>query len=229
MRRFDNQLLLSSGDLTTFLGCRHASALDHRALDEDLETTAPDATLQFLQNKGIEHEKAYLARLESQGRQVTVISDGATLPDRVQITLEAMRRGDDVIYQAALHHGSWHGFADFLERSEVPSGLGKWSYDVADTKLSTSMSVKYAVQLSIYCELIGAVQGRTPERMSIALGNGKVETLHPNVPIPTKSPRHSEMMAPMDSDMMSPRARASLAANFVALTVGLTSIFFGGL
>jgi hypothetical protein len=32
------------------------------------------------------------------------------------------------------------------------------------------------------------------------------------VPIPMKSPGHSEMMPPMDSDMMSPRARASLAA-----------------
>jgi hypothetical protein len=32
------------------------------------------------------------------------------------------------------------------------------------------------------------------------------------MPIPMKSPGHSEMMPPMDSDMMSPRARASLAA-----------------
>jgi predicted RecB family nuclease len=180
MRRFDNKLLLSSGDLTTFLGCRHASALDLRALDEDLETTAPDATLEFLQSKGVHHEKAYLARLESQGRQVTIIPDREKLPDRVKMTLEAMLRGDDVIYQAALHHGSWHGFADFLERSELPSALGSWSYDVADTKLSTSMAVKYAVQLSIYSDLVEAVQGSPPERMSIALGNGKVETLHPN-------------------------------------------------
>jgi hypothetical protein len=30
-----------------------------------------------------------------------------------------------------------------------------------------------------------------------------------------KSPGHSEMMLPMDSDMMSPRARASLAAEVV--------------
>jgi hypothetical protein len=33
-----------------------------------------------------------------------------------------------------------------------------------------------------------------------------------DLPIPMKSPGHSEMMPPMDSDMMSPRARASLAA-----------------
>ena len=179
MRRFDGNLLLSSGDLVTFLGCRHASALHLRALDEDLETAPPDATLEFLQQKGIAHEQAYLAKLKDEGRIVAVIPDRAKLPDRVQMTLEAMRRGDEVIYQAALHEGCWHGFADFLERSPLPSALGAWSYDVADTKLSTSMSAKYAAQLSIYCNLIAAVQGRPPARMSIWLGNGKVETLRP--------------------------------------------------
>lgn len=179
MRRFDENVLFSSGDLTTFLGCRHASALHLRALDEDMEKAAPDATVEFLQQKGIAHEQAYLAKLKDDGRVVAVIPDRAKLPDRVQITLEAMRRGDDVIYQAALHEGCWHGFADFLERSPVPSALGSWSYDVADTKLSTSMSAKYAVQLSIYCNLIAAVQGRAPARMSICLGNGKIETLRP--------------------------------------------------
>jgi hypothetical protein len=36
-----------------------------------------------------------------------------------------------------------------------------------------------------------------------------------SLPIPMKSPGHSEMMPPMDSDMMSPRARASLATEVV--------------
>ncbi len=179
MRRTDGQLLLSSGDLTTFLGCRHASALDCRALDEDLPTAAPDATLEFLQAKGIAHERAYLARLEAEGKRVAIIPDRGDLSDRVRLTQEAMRRGEDVVYQAALHHGCWNGFADFLERSPLPSVLGAWSYDVADTKLSTSMSAKYAVQLSVYCNLIAAVQGRPPARMSIVLGNGTIETLRP--------------------------------------------------
>jgi len=180
MRRYDNQLLLSSGDLVAFLGCRHASALDYRNLDEKLETTDADATAEILQQKGIAHEKAYLDKLKADGRQVAVISDHAKLPDRVRMTLDAMRHGDDVIYQAALHDGCWHGFADFLERSETPSKLGAWSYDVSDTKLSASMSAKYAVQLSIYCDLIAAIQGRTPGRMSIALGNGQIESLRPD-------------------------------------------------
>ncbi|MEI6559789.1 MAG: TM0106 family RecB-like putative nuclease, partial [Rhodospirillaceae bacterium] len=179
MRRVDGNLLLSAGDLNTFLGCRHASALDFRALDEDLDPAPPDATIEFLQAKGIAHEQAYLAQLQDEGRSVAVIPDRARLPERVQLTLDAMRRGEDVIYQAALHTGQWHGFADFLERSSEPSALGAWSYDVADTKLSASMSASYAVQLSLYSNLIAAIQGRPPTRMSVALGNGTVETLRP--------------------------------------------------
>ncbi len=179
MRRIDGTMLLSSGDLTTFLGCRHASVLDCRALDEDLPTAAPDATLEFLQAKGIAHERAYLARLKAEGKQVAVIPDRGNLSDRVRLTLEAMRRGEDVVYQAALHLGCWNGFADFLERSPLPSALGEWLYDVADTKLSASMSARYAVQLSVYCNLIAVVQGRPPARMSIVLGNGNIETLRP--------------------------------------------------
>ena len=38
-------------------------------------------------------------------------------------TVEAMRRGDDVIYQATLFDGRWLGYADFLLRVERPSAL----------------------------------------------------------------------------------------------------------
>ena len=43
-----------------------------------------------------------------------------------------------------------------------------------------------------------------------------------------KSPGHSEMMPPMDSDMMSPRARASLAAEVVPLLVADGQSFLAG-
>ena len=46
--------------------------------------------------------------------------------------------------------------------------------------------------------------------------------------IPMKSPGHSEMMPPMDSEMMSPRARASLAAEVVPLLVADGQSFLAG-
>ncbi|MCF8506808.1 MAG: TM0106 family RecB-like putative nuclease, partial [Caulobacter sp.] len=181
MRRFDDRLLLSSGDLVTFLGCRHASALDHQALDEDLETSDDDPMLAFLKDKGIAHELAYLEKLEASGLKVVRIPDkGISVPDRVAMTIEAMRGGADVVYQAALMHGSWHGFADFLMRMTAPSALGAWSYEVADTKLSSSVKARYAIQLSLYSDFLGRIQERHPSRMSVVLGDGSIAYLPAN-------------------------------------------------
>ena len=52
-------------------------------------------------------------------------------------TLDAMRGGADVIFQATFFDGRWRGHADFLFRVDRPSPtLGAWSYDIADTKLA---------------------------------------------------------------------------------------------
>ena len=51
-------------------------------------------------------------------------------------TLQAMRDGVDVIYQAVLLGDRRLGYADFLRRVEKPSDLGAWSYEVWDTKLA---------------------------------------------------------------------------------------------
>ncbi len=180
MRRYEGTLLLSSGDLVAFLGCRHASALDYRALDEDLDDADDDPTLKLVQDKGIAHELAFLAKLEAEGRQVVRIPDKVPLPDRLKMTAEAMRAGADVIYQAALLKDAWHGFADFLTRIDEPSDLGSWSYEVADTKLSSRVKARYAVQLSVYSDLVARIQGRQPMRMSLALGDSHTEVLHPD-------------------------------------------------
>ena len=180
MRRFENNLLLSSGDLVAFLGCRHASALDYRALDEELDDADDDPTLKLVQDKGIAHELAFLAKLEAEGRQIVRIPDKAPLPDRLRMTAEAMLAGADVVYQAALRQGAWHGFADFLTRIDEPSDLGGWSYEVADTKLSSSVKARYAVQLSLYADLVASIQGHRSRRMSLVLGDDHTEFLCPN-------------------------------------------------
>ena len=180
MRRIEDRVLLSPSDLNTFFGCHHATALDYRSLDEHLETVAPDEGLRLLQLKGIAHERAYLGKLQAEGRQIAEISDKLSLAERVEQTVAAMRAGADVVYQAAFLDGMWHGLADFLIKRDTPSDLGAWSYDVSDTKLSTHLSAKYAVQLSIYCDLVGSVQGLTPAAMSIVLGDGRSETLLPD-------------------------------------------------
>src|SRR4029077_1420357 len=87
-------------------------------------------------------------------------------------TLAAMRAGIDVIYQAALFNGRWLGYADFLERVDAPSDFGAYSYEVVDTKLARSAKAAALLQTSLYSELVAGMQGRAPEWMHLALGDG---------------------------------------------------------
>lgn len=177
MRHYQHQLLLSAGDLVTFLGCRQASALDFRELTEPLETGEDDPALVLLQKKGIEHERAHLAALEATYRTVARIPDRPGLDERIELTTDAMRSGADIVYQAALRNGQWHGFADFLHRVDLPSNLGAWSYEASDTKLASDVSPQYVAQLSVYSDLLRSAQGIEPRHMSVVLGDGRTETL----------------------------------------------------
>ena len=127
----------------------------------------------LLQEKGIEHERAYLERLRKKGRSIAEIPSEGTLEARVSATRAAMRAGADVVYQGALFAAPWHGFSDFLLRvNGVPSSLGDFAYDVADTKLARTAKPKHVVQLCVYADLLGAIQGIEPPRMHVVLGDG---------------------------------------------------------
>ena len=92
MRLYGERLLLSAGDLNSFLGCRHATNLARRLLDgEPIEKGPADATLELVQRRGLAHEAAFLRTLEAEGRQVVVIPDGRNLEARVDATTAAMQ------------------------------------------------------------------------------------------------------------------------------------------
>ena len=69
-------LRLSATDLANHLACRHLTGLD-RGVAEGRWTPPdwyrPEAAL--LRERGLEHERAYLAHLEGQGRKVTRLDE----------------------------------------------------------------------------------------------------------------------------------------------------------
>lgn len=76
-----------------------------------------------------------------------------------------------MIYQGVLFDGArWRGYSDFLHRVERPSGLGSFSYEVADTKLTRRVKPYFLLQLCFYSELVEAIQGVQPARMHVVLG-----------------------------------------------------------
>ena len=128
---------LSASDLVGHLNCQHVTVLDLAVARGALEKPAVwDPMLELLRERGARHEAEFIEHLASSGLQVTTIEGAGVDGNAVAQTLEAMRRGDEIIVQAALRHDGFTGRADVLRRVDEPSDLGPWSYEVIDTKLA---------------------------------------------------------------------------------------------
>ena len=178
MQLIDGQPVFSATDLVGFLACEHLTALESASLAGLVKRPMrPDPELDLIQERGLEHERRYLQALEAAGRKITRIEQDETIADRGQRlrqaaaqTDAAIRRGDDVIYQATFFDGRWVGYADFLLRVETPSALGPWSYEIADTKLARHTKASALLQICSYVDRLERIQGREPEWMHVALG-----------------------------------------------------------
>ncbi len=170
----DGFLKLYATDLQRFSVCRHATHLDLRkARGEDLEAMSDSEDSKLLRQLGNDHEKQYLQSLIDSGKTVVTIDRG---PDAFQKTIEALKSGIDVVYQGALQGEKWRGYVDFLERIDIPSDLGNYSYEVVDTKLKRVPSPKHILQLVVYSDLLAQAQGRQPEYAHLQLGQGDRST-----------------------------------------------------
>src|SRR6202521_4903502 len=177
MHLTDGQLVLSASDLTGFLECPHLTQQELAATRGELaRPERDDPELELIARHGTQHEEAHLATYERAGRAVVRIETPHASVDAYEKaceqTLEAMRSGVAVIYQATLFDGRWLGYADFLERVETPRDLGAQSYEVVDTKLARSAKAAALLQTSLYSELLAGMQGREPECMHLVLGDG---------------------------------------------------------
>jgi predicted RecB family nuclease len=169
MRNIDDRLELSASDLASHLGCRHLTQLDLLvATGKLIPPRWRDPTLEVLQQRGLELEQLYLDHLRAEGLTIAAAGqgDGEAGLDR---TIAAMRDGADVVYQATLRSGRWHGRADFLRRVERPSRLGAWSYEVLDAKLARDTRAGTILQLCLYSHMVGEIQDALPEQMHVVM------------------------------------------------------------
>ncbi len=166
--RFVQGLVLSATDLANHLACRHLTFLNLAAASGRLKPPIfHDDRLEALRQRGFQHESAYLDHLRSQGREVLELRDLGLGSKAVEQTVAAMRAGSEVIAQATLASGHWHGRADVLMKVDRPSDLGGWSYEVIDTKLSRETRAGTLLQLCLYSDLLGEVQGAACEHMYV--------------------------------------------------------------
>lgn len=166
------EIIFSPKDLIVFSDSPFASWHDRYVLEQPGAFTrdAVDDSLELAQERGIAHEKRFLDEI---AREMGDLVDVSKAPDVFAATIEAIRTGRRVIYQAALRKGAFEGYADFLVRVERPSQLGPYSYEVWDTKLAHEPKPYFLIQLCAYAAMLEGVQGVRPREVCIVLGTGE--------------------------------------------------------
>ncbi|HEY4228478.1 MAG TPA: TM0106 family RecB-like putative nuclease, partial [Candidatus Limnocylindrales bacterium] len=178
MQLIDGRPVYAATDLVGFLACSHRLALERAALAGLVrKPVRDDPQIELIAKRGMAHERRYRDELAASGRTVVEIQPDGSIADRGEelraaaaATVEALRSGVDVVYQATFFDGSWVGYADFLLRVERPSALGSWSYEVADTKLARHVKGGAVLQICSYVEQLVAIQEVEPEWLHVVLG-----------------------------------------------------------
>ena len=164
----EDRIRFAATDLSNHLACLHLTTLDRAvALGRLPRPNYWDPKAAVLRERGLIHERVFLEHLRAQGCQVVEIDAGLGGGAGAASTEAAMREGVQVIAQATLRDGDWHGRADVLHRVEQPSCLGPWSYEVVDTKLAMETRAGTVLQLCVYSDLLERVQGVLPEYMYV--------------------------------------------------------------
>lgn len=150
------------------------------ALGELPAPTRSNELGELLARHGIAHEESYLDGLKTDGVLVVEIElDSRTLEgleEGHRDTVDAMRGGAEMIYQASFLDVPWRGQADFVRKADVASDLGSWSYEAVDTKLHAKPTALDWLQLALYSQMIGHVQGRLPDFMHVIVRDGSTAT-----------------------------------------------------
>lgn len=175
MKKENSNIIFSPSDLANHLSCKHLTSLNKKAaLGEIKKPTYKNRVLDMLRERGVQFEAEFLQKLRKEGKSVVEISQ--TQQNAADATIAAMKRGVDVIYQARLiEEGVWSGWSDFVLKVDTPSNLGDWSYEVMDTKLATETRAGTILQIALYSEKVGSIQGKMPEKMWVENPDGRTE------------------------------------------------------
>ena len=170
-----NKIIFSPSDLANHISCKHLTNLNKKAALGVLKKPVyQNRVIDMLRERGLKFEETFLQQLRLEGKSIQEINQVNSNAE--QDTISAMENGVDVIYQARLvENGIWGGWADFILKVDSPSKLGNWSYEVLDTKLATETRAGTILQIALYSEKIGVIQGKMPEKMWVQNPEGKIE------------------------------------------------------
>jgi uncharacterized protein len=169
MQKIAGHLVYSPSDLIRYMESPYSTWMDRYYLEYPGKLKPDEASEEqrLIAETGNKHEKTFLSDLVKRGPVTTVERSESSTAQ----TIEAINRGDDVIYQAHLELAPFRGYADFLKRCGT-GDKGQPLYEIWDTKLARKTKPYYLVQLCCYAEMLAAVQGALPPTVRIVLGSG---------------------------------------------------------
>jgi len=217
----DGAPVWSATDLRKASTCEFSFLADvDRILGRTVVSPAPeDPLLTQLARLGGRHEQAELERLRSEfgssvainGRGVLELTratgqDPESLMSSAQATLQGLGGGADVLYQPAFFDGTFHGYADFVRRSDN-------GWVVCDTKLARHAKPAALLQLAAYADQLVKLDVPVAQTVELLLGNGKREEFRRADIEPVFRERRARLTDLMHSHVASGHAVGWPAAN----------------
>jgi predicted RecB family nuclease len=158
---------LTGHDFYRFYQCPHWPYWE-RFGDPNLRRPLTEAEEQRLAD-GLTHEQAIVTKIYGGFDEVKT----KDVDEAFAQTLELMKRGVPVIYQACLKSGDWVGRPDILERRPGKSLLGDWYYVPVDVKRAHELKKEHMAQLTFYAVLLERLQGMFPPDPAILNADGE--------------------------------------------------------
>lgn len=167
MRKQSGSVVYSPSDLVRYFTSPFASWMDRFHL-ENPAVYVPDEETEdqrLIAETGNQHELNILTELRASDSGLREI-EKSNFANALADTMAAIQSKTSIVFQAALEHDGFAGYADFL----MLGAHGQ--YQVWDTKLARSPKPYYAIQLCCYSEMLAAATGEgLPEKFGIILGS----------------------------------------------------------
>ncbi len=163
MQLLNNKFILSPTDLNKYLNCKHYINLEKKRLKNNQKKISVDSPLfKILSEKGFTHENQYLQFLKKEHKQVIEVSDKVSFLEREQITLDAVEKSIEVIYQPFIASKNWLAIPDFFVKD-----VSNHEFIVVDTKLKKSLIPEHIYQSVMYALI-------AQEKFNIIISKAKI-------------------------------------------------------
>ena len=166
----------SPTDLNNFVSCKYHIKSDLLKDELKLKKKEKSANLKLRIEHGNKHEQNYFELLKKENKKSITINPKQPDKEKFTETVNALKKGYDLIYKAFLIDEDFRGEVDFLLKINNKSKLGNYSYEVYDTKVTKSLKPKHVLQITGYSFLLSKIQEIVPRHMYLIDGANKTHT-----------------------------------------------------